>query len=116
MKNKLQYSIVYAVIRPEIAEQLSVGIICKDGDKAVFKYSRKKMELLKSIYTPKEYEFYSKVIYSMGRIPLESAEQIGYLTRYSNNMLAVSNWKIVDAPSSPQAVDQLYQKYVYQPN
>ena len=31
--NKLKYSIIYGVIRPEISEQLSLGLIIVDGDK-----------------------------------------------------------------------------------
>ena len=31
--NNLKYSIIYAVIRPEIAERISVGLIFVDGEK-----------------------------------------------------------------------------------
>ena len=32
----LRYSIIYAVIRPEISEQISVGLIIVDGDTCKF--------------------------------------------------------------------------------
>ena len=35
----MKYSIIYGVIRPEIAEQLSVGIIIVDGDEISVRYS-----------------------------------------------------------------------------
>ena len=31
--NNLKYSIIYAIIRPEIAERISVGLIFVDGEK-----------------------------------------------------------------------------------
>lgn len=37
--NKLKYSIIYAVIRPEISERISVGLIFVDGDKVDIRYS-----------------------------------------------------------------------------
>ena len=41
----MKYSIIYGVIRPEISEQLSVGIIIVDGDKISVRYSNKKMNV-----------------------------------------------------------------------
>ena len=37
--NKLRYSIIYAVVRPEISEQISVGLIFVDSDKVELRYS-----------------------------------------------------------------------------
>ena len=35
----MRYSIIYAVIRPEISERISVGLIIVDGDKVDVRYS-----------------------------------------------------------------------------
>ena len=50
----MKYSIIYGVIRPEIAEQLSVGIIIVDGDEISVRYSTKKMNVMKALYTENE--------------------------------------------------------------
>lgn len=38
--NNLRYSIIYAVIRPEITEQLSVGLIIVDGERTDVRVSK----------------------------------------------------------------------------
>lgn len=45
----MKYSIIYGVIRPKIAKQLSVGIIIVDGDEISVRYSTKNMNELQSI-------------------------------------------------------------------
>ena len=61
----MKYSIIYGVIRPEISEQLSVGIIIVDGDKISVRYSSKKMNVMKSLVTESEYKFFGKVLRSL---------------------------------------------------
>lgn len=113
---KIKYSIVYAVIRPEIAEQISVGMLNISGNDISFKYSRNKLKLLKSIYSQKEYAFYSKVIRSMKSKTIESVNDVFYLIRYSNNMLAMSDVKEVDMPPTNDSLRKLYELYVYRSN
>ena len=60
--NNLKYSIIYAVIRSEISEQLSVGLIIVDGDTLEVRYSQKKLNALKTLFSDKEYRFVSRVI------------------------------------------------------
>ena len=36
--NDLKYSIIYAVIRPEILEQVSVGMVIVDGEQIDVRY------------------------------------------------------------------------------
>lgn len=116
MENKIRYSIVYAVIRPEIAEQISIGMLNISDNVISFKYSRNKLKLLKSIYSQKEYAFYSKVIRSMKSKTIESVNDVLYLIRYSNNMLAMSDVKEVDLPPTDDSLRKLYELYVYRSN
>ena len=82
--NTLEYSIVYASIRPEIKERVSVGIIfCQEG-----------------------------VILSR-KSALESVANIDYLNRYSNNILTVSEIKKVRMDTENLSKDGLYKMYVY---
>lgn len=51
--NYLRYSIIYVVIRPEIAERISVGLIFVDGDKVDIRYSQKKIRCLAKLNSTK---------------------------------------------------------------
>ena len=81
----MKYSIIYGVIRPEIAEQLSVGIIIVDGDEISVRYSTKKMNVMKALYTESEYKFLGRVLRSLSKNgSIQSTDVINYLARYSN--------------------------------
>ena len=45
MENNLQYSIIYADIRPEIKERLSLGVLTIEQNKVKVYYSQKKLGL-----------------------------------------------------------------------
>ena len=110
----MKYSIIYAVIRPEISEQLSVGLIIVDGDKVHVRYSQKKLDVLKSLFPEKEHRFVSRVIGSLSKNrSISSADAVNYLSRYSNNLIAVSPLQSIDITPSEQNKEWLYRNYVY---
>jgi len=112
--NSLRYSIIYALIRPEISEQLSVGLIIVDNQGIEVRYSQKKLSLLQGIFSEKEYKFISKVINSLQRNQsVNSVEAVNYLTRYSNNMISVSPLQTIDIEASEQSKNWLFRNYVY---
>ena len=112
--NSLRYSIIYAVIRPEISEQLSVGLIIVDNQGVEVRYSQKKLRLLQSVFSEKEYKFVYKVINSLQRSQsVNSVEAVNYLTRYSNNLIAVSSLQTIDIEVNEQSKDWLFRNYVY---
>ena len=65
MSNSLKYSIIYAVIRPEISERVSVGLIIVDGDSIDIRYSRQKLNAIQPFFSEKEYKLLSRVVVSM---------------------------------------------------
>lgn len=112
--NNLRYSIIYAVIRPEISEQLSIGLIIVDKQGIEVRYSQKKLSLLQGIFSEKEYRFISKVINSLQRNQsVNSVEAVNYLTRYSNNLITVSPLQTIDIEPSEQSKNWLFRNYVY---
>ena len=112
--NSLRYSIIYALIRPEISEQLSVGLIIVDNQGIEVRYSQKKLSLLQGIFSEKEFRFISKVINSLRRNQsVNSVEAVNYLTRYSNNLIAVSPLQTIDIEPTEQSKDWLFRNYVY---
>lgn len=111
----MKYSIIYAVIRPEISERVSLGLIFVDGDKVDVRYSQQKLDAVRGLFPPKEYEFLSQVITSMPTDgSVNSVEAINYLTRYSNNLIAVSPLQSIDVASSELSKASLFKNYIYE--
>lgn len=113
--SNMKYSIIYAVIRPEISERVSLGLIFVDGDKVDVRYSQQKLDAVRGLFAPKEYEFLSKVVSSMPTDgSINSVEAINYLTRYSNNMIAVSPLQNIDVAPTEQSKISLFKNYIYE--
>ena len=112
--NNLKYSIIYAVIRPEIAERVSVGLIFVDGDKIDVRYSQQKLDALQGLFPQKEYEFVSRVVRAMPtNSRINSVEAINYLTRYSNNLVSVSPLQSIDLAPTENSKVQLFHNYIH---
>ena len=107
MSNSLRYSIIYAVIRPEISERVSVGLIIVDGDNIDIRYSRQKLNAIQPFFSEKEYKLLSRVVVSMNKT-VNSTDTINYLTRYSNNLISISPLQRIDITSSKQSKEKLY--------
>ena len=115
--NTLEYSIVYAMIRPEISERVSVGIIfCQDGQLEM-KYSNAKLEVVKKLLSEAEYNYLRRALTTLSsKNALESVSSIDYLNRYSNIILTVSGLRKVKVDSPRISKDRLYKMYVYKGN
>ena len=110
----LRYSIIYAVIRSEIAERLSLGLITVADGQVDVRYSDKKLRVLESLYSPKDYQFISKTIRSLySNKNVISVDTINYLARYSNNLMTVSQLQGIDLAPTKQSKDWLFRRYVY---
>ena len=107
------FSIIYAVIRPESAERISVGLIFVEGDQVDIRYSQQKLDALRGLFPQKEYEFVSQVVCSMptsGKI--NNVNDINYLSRYSNNLITVSPLQSIDIEPTKQSKKRLFENYV----
>lgn len=112
--NNLKYSIIYGVIRPEISEQLSIGIVYVEDENISVRYSLKKLELLKALFTEQEYDFVRKVLCTLDENEsFKSTDSINYLTRYSNNLIALSQLQTINLAPTEGSKDWLYRNYVY---
>lgn len=112
--NNIKYSIIYAVIRPEISEKISVGLIIVDNQQVEIRYSRQKLNALQGLFSEKEHKFVSRVVSQMSKNgKVDSIESINYLTRYSNNLIAFSPLQSIDIIPTKQNKDWLYRYYVY---
>ena len=112
MENNLQYSIIYADIRPEIQERLSLGVLTIEQNKVKVYYSQKNLGIVKLLYTPKEYKAISSIVRKELR-ELASVETLKYLTRYSNNLISFSPIQSIDKSQANINGEWLYRNYVY---
>lgn len=112
MENNLQYSIIYADIRPEINERLSLGVMMIEQNKVRVMYSQKKLDIVKLLYTEKEYKVISSIVRKELR-ELDSVETLKYLTRYSNNLISFSPIQSIDKAQTNINGEWLYKNYVY---
>lgn len=111
----MKYSIIYAVIRPEISERISLGLIFVDGDKVDVRYSQQKLDAVRGLFPPKEYEFLSQVVSSLPTSgSINSVEDINYLTRYSNNLITISPLQSIDIAATEQSKASLFSNYIYE--
>ena len=112
--NNFKYSIIYAVLRPEISEQVSVGLITVVGEKVNIRFSSQKLKALENLFPQKEYQFVSRVVSQMKRKnKVNSVDTINYLSRYSNNLIAFSPLQIIDVEPTEKSQNKLFQSYVY---
>lgn len=103
------------MIRPEISEKISVGLVIVNGEQLDVRYSRRKLNALQLLIPEKEYRFVYKVVSQMNRKKnLRSVEDVNYLTRYSNNLIAFSPLQSIDMAPTEQNKDWLFKNYVYE--
>lgn len=98
----LKYSVVYAMICPEIDERVSVGIIFCQDNKIEVKYSNAKLGAVKNLVPAPSFIYLRHALQSMAaKNALDSVSRIDYLSCYSNNILTVPNIRKVrmDTPN-----------------
>ena len=111
--SKLRYSIIFGVLRPEISERISLGVVIFDGNQVNIRYSEKKLKALHGLFTNAEYVVLGKVLRSMARNKIiQTVEDISYLSRYSNNLISVSKLQTIDLEPSKSSKEWLFRNYV----
>lgn len=109
----MQYSIIFALLQPEIDEKISLGLIFVDGDKIEIQYSAHKLSALKSLYSPEKHQFITKVVTSLlADVSIRSSSDIAYLSRYSNNLLTFSPLQKIDLEPTLSNKQFLFRRYI----
>lgn len=111
MKN-IKYSIIFGVIRSEISERISIGLILMNGDEVKIVYSDEKLNALQQLYSPKEFEFLKRVIHAMPD-EIKTTQAVDYLVRYSNNLITLSQPKTIDLEPTAENEQWLFNNYIY---
>jgi hypothetical protein len=127
---KSHYTILSAVIRPEIQEKISIGLLLVSANGLFFMCSKNKLSIVRSLIDSSLYKYLNETIRQIdAAISSETAEKgsifvgaphsiqysegyISYMNRYSNNLINFSEPIQIDMPSDNGLFQFLYNKYV----
>jgi len=127
---KSHYTILSAVIRPEIQEKISVGLLLVSTNGLFFMCSKNKLSVVRSLIDNSLYKFLNETIRQIDTaIANEKADKgsifidtphsiqfsegyISYMNRYSNNLINFSAPIQIDLPSDNSLFQFLFNKYV----
>lgn len=130
-----QYSILSVLIRPEIQEKISIGLLLFDSNEVFFSYSRKKLNASKYLLSGSSFKILKDILENIERkIEADnsnysekrgfkifqnkifdntfSSSYISYLSRYSNNVISFTNPKEIHLDINSGNFKKLYVKYV----
>ncbi len=131
------YSIISVLIRPEIQEKVSVGVLLFDNEDVFFNYSKEKLEIIKQLLTSNSYKLIKEVLKQIQdkvktHKQLTSARRkenllisqkspflnefntkyIDYLHVYSNNAISFSSPIHINLPLNSESCNSLFYKYI----
>lgn len=129
------YSILSFLVRPEIQEKVSVGLLMFDEQKVFFAYSPKKLKAAKHLLSAPSLQLLTKILHNIenkinGSEAIYSTRYgfkvfhncsidrtfthsyIDYMSRYSNNLLEYSKPKEVLLSLKEENFNILFRKYV----
>lgn len=130
-----QYSILSVLIRPEIQEKISIGLLLFDVDQVYFSYSKNKLSAARTLLSNSSFKILKDTLENIERkIEADntnysdkrgfkifknkvfentfSASYISYLSRYSNNVIAFTNPKEIYLEINNDNFKSLFKKYV----
>ena len=124
------YSILSALIRPEIQEKITIGLLLMDDHHVFFEYSKNKLNSARTLLTENAYlslkdalkniratvdiQLNSDKTYELDfekKSPLTNS-YINYLSRYNNNILAFTSPKEIELEVNSSIFSNLYKKFI----
>jgi hypothetical protein len=128
------YSIIYATIRPDISEKLSLGLLFVSNDKVYFKYSSNKFNLLKHLlpsgplkavkdglkninakFNKSQAITNDTTIINFGKKVNHkefSLSYLEYLSNYNNNLITFSKPALIDVEINNEVFTVFFKKFV----
>ena len=130
-----QYSILSVLIRPEIQEKISIGLLLFDTNDVYFSFSKNKLQVSKELLSNSSYKILREILESIERkvetdnLKLSdkkkfkiyknritdntfSTSYISYLSKYSNNVISFTNPKEIYLEINSQNFSSLFRKYI----
>jgi hypothetical protein len=130
-----QYSILSVLIRPEIQEKISIGLLLFDSDEVYFSFSKNKLQVSKELLSNSSFKILREILESVEK-KIESdhlrhsykkgfkifknrtvdntfsTSYISYLSKYSNNIISFTDPKEIYLEINNQNFTSLFRKYV----
>lgn len=111
--DKFQYSIIYAVLRQDTSERISVGMVIMDGSEIKIIYSDNKLNAIKYLFPSTKYEFISRAVRGLPQNDyIKSKKDVDYLSRYSNNLITFSPPQTINLEPTEANKKWLFKNYV----
>ena len=127
---KSHYSILSAVVRPEIQEKISIGLLLVSTDGIFCTFSKNKISVLHSLLDTSLFRFLNETIRQIDSAVLSenskketlfansdhstkfSLSYLSYMNRYSNNLINFSEPIEIDLPANDNLYSFLFKKYI----
>jgi hypothetical protein len=127
---KSHYSILSAVVRPEIQEKISIGLLLVSDGELFFSISKHKLSVVKTLIDISLYKFLNETIRQIETaVSAENSDKkslfqksepslpfslgyLSYMNRYSNNLINFSAPVEIDIPANTELYNFLFKKYV----
>lgn len=125
------YTIISAVIRPEINEKISLGLLAVSGNEAFLNLSKSKLSITRALlpqhifnglkdeirdiqiaYRNFKEKAKENVLFDNPYKGLIEESYISYLSKYKNNVVIFSKPQKIDIQLTPNIVTSLYHKFV----
>lgn len=130
-----QYSILSVLIRPEIQEKISIGLLLFDLNEVYFSFSKNKLQVSKELLSNPSYKILKEILENIEKkVESDNLKQfdkkrfkiyknkfvdstfstsyISYLSKYSNNVISFTNPKEIYLEINNQNFTSLFKKYV----
>lgn len=127
---KPHYTILSALVRPEIQEKITIGLLLVSANDVVFSFSKNKLAVVHTLIDKSLYGFLNETIKQIEQaVTLENSRKntliadepqemqfresyLSYMNRYSNNLINFSAPIQIDLPANSELFSFLYKKYV----
>ena len=125
------FSILSASIRPEIQEQVAIGLMLVGSDNVNFRFSKNKIAVVKELMSQQAVKYLKDTLKQISSTVSDENEKfkglyadseilnksfslsyLEYLSRYSNNLLIFSKPKTIELQVSDDLFESLFKKYV----
>lgn len=125
------FSILSVSIRPDIQEQVTIGLLLVGNDSVHFRFSKNKLSIVRELLSQQANKYLKDTLKQISTAALKENEKLKglysgqetisksysvgyleYLSRYSNNLVTFSSPKVIELESSDGLYETLFKKYI----
>ena len=130
-----QYSILFAQIRPEIQERISIGFLLIGKGKVFFNFSKNKLDSAKGLMNESVFRMLKDSLRNIEKTAIDENKKAGvtgnqmpissmfvnntfteeylfYLSKYNNNILSFSKPKSIEVVANDETFSILFRKFI----